>query len=116
MYSATGRFPLLVSAEVRPRWMRLAAFTFVIGSTLITALRAILGTRCAIARGGPSRVHQIHDRAVVAERSTATEVGDGGEDVFHAQTLGSHGFQSFWSAICASIHRLWSCHQDSECS
>jgi hypothetical protein len=43
------------------------------------------------AQGVLARVQQIHDRAVVAERSAATEVGDGGEDVFHCRTLGSRG-------------------------
>ena len=73
----------------------IAVFTFVIGFTLITPLRAILGSRCAISQeAGLARVHQLHDRAVVAERSAAAEVGDGGKDVFHGQALGSHGLQA----------------------
>ena len=75
--------------------MRLAAFTFVIGFTLVTALRAILDNQCAIFQeAGLARVHQIHDGAVVAERGAAAKIGDGGEDVFHGQTLGSNGFQA----------------------
>jgi hypothetical protein len=40
-------------------------------------------------RAGLARVHQIHDRAVVAEGSAAAKIGNGGEDVFHGQTLRS---------------------------
>jgi len=64
--------------------MRLVAFTFVIGLILTTALRTILGTQCAIFQEPDlARVHQIHDRAVVAERGAAAKIGDRGEDIFH---------------------------------
>jgi ATP-dependent Clp protease ATP-binding subunit ClpA len=73
---------------------RALPFRFLRSHASVESIRKQIEGHITIREKVLARVHQIHDRAVVAERSAAAEVGYGGEDVFHGQTLGSQGFQA----------------------